>query len=272
MGEPTGAPTVVLETGLGSMSSNWGWVRRDLATSGRVVSYDRAGLGWSDPDDRPPDAARSAADLRTALHAAGIAPPYVLAGHSYGGLVVRMFADRYRAEVAGLVLVDASHPDQWTHIPASLGGRTVAAANLVNAGLARFGLLRVLHVEDSLIAGLPPREYAELRAFLARPRAWSTGARVLAAWRRYSRDQVNAARPLGDLPVVVISVGEQDRYAAVLTALQTAQATLSTNSRHVTVPDATHYTLVSEERHATVVADAVRAVLRSVATGEPVAP
>jgi pimeloyl-ACP methyl ester carboxylesterase len=272
IGEPAGGPTVVLETGLASMSANWAWVRRDLAASGRVVSYDRAGLGWSDPDDRPPDAARSADDLRTALRAARIDPPYVLAGHSYGGLVVRMFADRYPTDVVALVLVDASHPDQWTHIPASLGGRVIAATNRVNAGLARLGLLRLLRTEKPFIAGLPPREYAEMRAYLARPRAWSVGADVLTAWRRRTRRQVSDARALGDLPVVVLSVSEQDRYAAVLTALQVAQHTLSTNLQHATVTGATHYTLVSEQRYATVVVRAIRAAVRSAATGEPVAP
>src|SRR5206468_1586863 len=138
-GERTAAPTVVLEAGMGSMSSNWAWVRDDLARDGRVVSYDRAGLGWSDRSEGPIDAATGADELHAVLRAAGIGPPYILAGHSYGGLVVRMFADRYRADVAGMVLVDASHPDQWAHIPASLGGRTVALGNRMTALAARLG-------------------------------------------------------------------------------------------------------------------------------------
>ena len=136
VGEQTTVPAVILEAGMASMSSNWAWVRDDLARDGLVVYYDRAGLGWSDRGGGSMDAVTSAAELHTALEAAGIDPPYVLAGHSYGGLVVRMFADRYPDEVVGMVLADASHPDQWANIPASLNGRTVAVGNRVMALLA----------------------------------------------------------------------------------------------------------------------------------------
>jgi pimeloyl-ACP methyl ester carboxylesterase len=268
-GIPTAAPTVVLEAGMASMSANWAWVQDALAREGRVVSYDRAGLGWSEPGTGRLDAASSAAELHTALRAAGAGPPYVLAGHSYGGLVVRMFTDRYRDEVAGVVLVDASHPDQWTHIPASVNGRTVAVGNWVTALLARVGLLRLLRAERSYIAGLPAREYSEMRAYLARPEGWRVGADGLLAWGRQSRDQVNAARNLGDLPLVVLSVTEQSRYGEVLTRLQAELVTLSSNSRHVTVAGATHYTLVSEESHAAVVAEAIRAVASTAQSASP---
>jgi pimeloyl-ACP methyl ester carboxylesterase len=259
-GEPTGRPTVVLEAGMASMSANWAWVQHELAEQGRVVSYDRAGLGWSDTARGPRDAATSAEELHTALRAAGISPPYVLAGHSYGGLVVRMFTDRYPDEVVGMALVDASHPDQWVNIPASRNGRTVALGNRVTALLARFGLLRLFHAERPFIAGLPTRAYAEMRAYLARPQGWSAGADGLLAWQRHSRNQVNAARDLADLPLVVLSVTEQTRYAEVLTRLQADLVSLSSNSRHITVAGATHYTLVSQQRYAAVVSSAVRTV------------
>jgi len=261
-GTPTAVPTVVLEAGMASMSANWAWVRDDLAADGRVVTYDRAGLGWSDRGGAM-DAATSAANLHALLGAAGIGPPYVLAGHSYGGLVVRMFADQHPGEVAGIVLVDASHPDQWVNIPASRDGRTVAAGNRLTALLARVGILRLIRAERSFIAGLPAHEYAQMRAYLARPDGWTAGAEGLLAWSRQSRDQVNAAGDLGDLPMVVLSVTEQDRYAEVLTRLQADLATLSSNSRHVTVAGATHYTLVSERAHAAIVSEAVRAVIEA---------
>jgi pimeloyl-ACP methyl ester carboxylesterase len=269
-GERSAEPTVVLEAGMASMSSNWAWVREALAREGRVVSYDRAGLGWSDTGTGRVDAATSAVELHTVLGAAGIGPPYVLAGHSYGGLVVRMFADRYPSEVVGMVLVDASHPDQWANIPASRNGRTVALGNRVTALLARVGLLRLVHAERSFIAGLPAREYAEMRAYLARPQGWSAGADGLVAWGRQSRDQVNAACDLGTLPLVVLSVTEQHRYAEVLTRLQAELGSLSSNSRHVTVAGATHYTLVSKQDFAEVVSDAIRAVASAARSGGPV--
>ncbi|MFI5894947.1 alpha/beta fold hydrolase [Actinoplanes sp. NPDC051513] len=258
-GEPSLAPTVILEAGMASMSANWAWVRRELAEDRRVVSYDRAGLGWSDPGGTF-DAAASAADLHAALEVTGIGPPFVLAGHSYGGLVTRMFADRYPAEVAGMVLVDSSHPDQWARIPASRDGRTVALGNRMAALAARFGLLRLFRAERPFIAGLPAREYAEMRAYLARPQGWSAGADGLLAWARTSRAQVNATSGLGDRPLVVLSVTEQDRYAEILTRLQDELTSLSSTSSHRTVAGADHYTLVSKPEYAAVVSDAIRAV------------
>jgi pimeloyl-ACP methyl ester carboxylesterase len=271
MGENNASPTVILEAGMASISSNWAWVQREIAKSTRVVAYDRAGLGWSDPGEKPLDAAKSARDLHTALQRAGIQPPYVLAGHSYGGLVVRMFTDQYPDEVAGLALVDSSHPDQWVRIPTSRDGQMVAFANRVSALLTRFGLMRLFHLEESYIVGLPPREYAEMRAYLCTPTGWLVGADGLGAWRDFSRQQVNAARSLGDLPLVVLSVTEQDLYADVLTQLQTELPSLSSNSQHITVDGATHYTLVSMQEYAAVVSDAILRVVEAVRTGTPIA-
>jgi pimeloyl-ACP methyl ester carboxylesterase len=268
MGERSSHPTVILEAGMASISSNWGWVQREVAKTTQVVSYDRASLGWSDPGVKPLDAAKSARELHAALHGAGIPAPYVLAGHSYGGLVVRMFADLYRDEVAGVVLVDSSHPDQWARIPASKGGQTVAIANRVTALLARFGVMRLFHLEESFIAGLPPREYAEMRAYLSTPGGWLAGADGLVAWRDLSRAQVNATRSLGDLPLFVLSVTEQELYADALTALQAELPALSSNSTHVTVEGATHYTLVSRQEYAAQVSEAILQVVAAARSGE----
>ena len=109
-GETHGNPTVILEAGMASIAPNWAWVQAALAQITRVVAYDRAGLGWSDPGQKPLDAAKSARELHTALERAGIDGPYVLAGHSYGGLVVRMFRDLYPDEVVGLALVELLSP------------------------------------------------------------------------------------------------------------------------------------------------------------------
>ncbi len=270
-GEAKGSPTVILEAGMASISSNWGWVQNELAKITRVVSYDRASLGWSDAGTKPLDAAKSARELHTALARMGIEAPYVLAGHSYGGLVVRMFTHLYPDEVSGMVLVDSSHPDQWMHIPASKGGQTVAVGNRITALLTRFGVMRLFHLEESYITGLPPREYAEMRAYLSRSDGWLAGANGLIAWRDLSREQVNATRSLGNLPLFVISVTEQDHYADVLTELQAELPALSSDSKHVTVEGATHYTLVSMQKYATVVSNAILEVVEAVRTRESLA-
>ncbi|MBI1277581.1 MAG: alpha/beta fold hydrolase [Anaerolineaceae bacterium] len=261
MGESMDGPTVILEAGMASYSANWVWVQQELAKETQVIAYDRAGLGWSDPGTLPLDAAKSASELHTALRNAGCHAPYVLAGHSYGGLVVRMFADLYPDEVAGLVLVDGSHPDQWMSIPASRGGQTVERINRATAFLARFGVIRLFRLEKSYIEGLPLRQSAEMRAYLAQPEPWIVGADGLVAWRDISREQVNHARPLGNLPLMVISVTEQAVYADELTALQNELPNLSDSSQHITVEGATHYTLVSEKKYADIVSNAILKVV-----------
>jgi pimeloyl-ACP methyl ester carboxylesterase len=269
MGDESGKPTVILEAGIGSFSSNWAWVQKELAAMTRVVAYDRAGLGWSDPAPEPQDAQQSAKDLHAGLQKAGIPGPYVVAGHSYGGLVVRAFADLYPQEVAGMVLVDASHPDQWAHIPESRGGRTVAVGNRITGLLARLGIVRLFDMHASLTTGLPEQQAAELKAFLSTPQAWSVSSSVLEIWEQRTRPQINAARSLGDLPLAVLSVTEQAHYADELTALQAELPALSSNSFHLTVEGATHESLVAREEYARVVASAILKVMEAAQTGEP---
>ena len=235
MGKETGRPTILLEAGIASFSSNWAWVQSELAATTRVVAYDRAGLGWSDPASEPQDAQQSAADLHAALQRAGISGPYVVAGHSYGGLVVRAFTDLYPHEVVGMVLVDASHPDQWAHIPASKGGRTTAFANRITGILARLGVVRLFDLNSPLVDGLPERQAAEMKAILARPQAWVTSSGILSIWETRTRSIINGAHSLGDLPLVVLSVTEQALYGDVLTMLQAELPALSSNSFHLTV-------------------------------------
>jgi pimeloyl-ACP methyl ester carboxylesterase len=108
-----GTPSVVLETGLGAESEEWATVQRAVALLTRVCRYDRAARGASDPAPKPRSAVDLVDDLHTALRRVDLAPPYVLVGHSFGGLLVRLFAHRHRALVAGLVLIDAMHEDQF---------------------------------------------------------------------------------------------------------------------------------------------------------------
>ena len=104
----SGSPTVVLEPGAGLMSSTLGWIAPAVAQETRVCVYDRAGHGWSEPADSPQDGAQIATDLHTLLERGNVPGPYVLAGHSFGGLYVQSFAAQYPDDVAGLVLVDTT--------------------------------------------------------------------------------------------------------------------------------------------------------------------
>jgi pimeloyl-ACP methyl ester carboxylesterase len=260
-GPDTGGPTVVLEAGMGSFSPNWYWVQQELAPSVRSVAYDRAGLGWSRRSRRPRDAQTIAVELRDALSEAGIEPPYVLAGHSFGGLPVRAFADLYPELTAGLILVDASHPDQWVRWPTPHADRIIEVSQRVLGWLGWFGLLRALHLARGISAGLPARQAAELRAGAALPGCAATEAAQMGCWS-VSRQQLNVAAPLGELPLAVIGVSEQPVGGELLTALQRELAELTENASFEIVKGATHESLISDREHARVVADTIQAVVR----------
>jgi pimeloyl-ACP methyl ester carboxylesterase len=107
-----GSPTVILESGSGANSTAWANIQPEVSDTTRVCAYDRAGSGWSEPGPGPGDPQQIAGELHTLLGNAGIEGPYVLVGHSFGGLYVLMYADLYPNEVEGMVLVDSSHPEQ----------------------------------------------------------------------------------------------------------------------------------------------------------------
>ncbi|KRE31037.1 alpha/beta fold hydrolase [Agromyces sp. Soil535] len=268
-GEHLGGPTIVLEAGLGSFSPNWHWVQQALADRLRVVAYDRAGLGWSDPSPAPRDAATMAAELHTALHAADIEGPYVLAGHSFGGLVVRAFAELYRPETAGLVLVDASHPDQWARWPVPSADRIQLISLRISAAAARVGLFRIVDAFGAVSAGLPERQVAELNARFALPSTSDVEAAEMRAWEPITRPFLHRASALGDLPLAVIGVGVQPMGAQTLDALQEELPGLSMNSARRVIADATHESLIADREHASRVAEAILAVVDA-AGGESV--
>ena len=110
-------PVVVLDAGLGCFSLDWALVQPEIAQFAHVVSYDRAGYGWSDESPHPRTSRQIVRELHTLLCNAGLFPPYILVGHSFGGVNVRLFANEYPDEVAGLVVVDSPHELQTKKLP-----------------------------------------------------------------------------------------------------------------------------------------------------------
>src|SRR5215210_6539689 len=137
-----GNPTVVLDAGSGGMSAHWVRVQREVSGTTRVCAYDRAGMGWSEMGPDPRDAKQITSELHTLLKGAGIEGPYVLVGHSFGGMYMQTYAARYPDEVAGVVLVDSStDPDQFSHQPVMQDShRPQKQSFAVGSQLARFGV------------------------------------------------------------------------------------------------------------------------------------
>jgi pimeloyl-ACP methyl ester carboxylesterase len=223
----SGGPTVVLQAGLGGTSSAWSLIAPVVAASTRVCVYDRAGHGRSD-EAGPQDGIALATDLHTLLQRAGVAGPYVLAGHSSGGVYVRVFATTYPDEVVGMVLLDAQPADVFTAIPDYPPFyRTYHMVLIWAPTLARIGAL-------GPILGLSPDE-----SKVATARAQRDEVAALPT----ALDQAAALTTIGDRPLVVVTagIGQQAGWPAA----QDRLVGLSTNSAHRVVADATHDSLIT---------------------------
>lgn len=192
-----GSPTVVLESGLGDTYISWRKVQPEIARFTRVCSYDRAGLGYSDSSSGPRTSQVIAEQLHGLLQAAGIAPPYVIVGHSMGGYNVRLYASLFRNEVAGMVLVDASHPDQESRLPAELKnmeGSWLREAEFLEYTMP-FGIPRLLGLCDADVQ----QRAAECN--------WHSAREGLAEMKALSQSAAQTAvtGSLGDMPLAVLS-------------------------------------------------------------------
>src|SRR5579862_2795365 len=192
-----GSPTVILESGLGDTYISWRKVQPQIAKFSRVCSYDRAGLGYSESSPRPRTSEVMAEELHALLRSAGIAPPYILVGHSMGGFIVRLFASLYGTEVVGMVLVDSSHPDQDNRFPPEL--RNMEGTWLREAEFLEFttpfGIPRLMGLCDEE----PAQRAAECNFHTARE-----GVAELKAFPQ-SAAETAATGPLSDMPLAVLS-------------------------------------------------------------------
>lgn len=234
-----GGPTVVLEAGLGEAALSWATVQRQLATTTRVCTYDRAGLAWSEPAADAPTAMRSADALRTLLAAAGEPGPYVLVGHSIGATIVRLFADAYPTDVAGIVLIDPTNENAVI----SAGDPALPIIERRLQGLlAELGVMRLLGrslVADA-VGGTPPPEVLDAVPVLYGPNSHAATVRELETSVESAMRVRETARPgaWGEVPVVVISAGDSTPADS---AHHAALAGLSTRGRHIVAESGGHY-------------------------------
>jgi pimeloyl-ACP methyl ester carboxylesterase len=213
--EGEGTPTVILDAGAGGIGLSWELVRPAIAKVTRVVTYDRAGLGWSDPSPYPRDASTMALELHTMLVNANVSGPYILVGHSLGGPVARHFAAKYPNEVAGLVMVDSAHEQQMKYFPQAM-------VRMVNSMKGMLGIMKL--ISKLGIFALKPGlvqigENGKLSSELVTQMQGVMAASdchletMLAESENIFAAQVQPVATLGDLPLTVISHGQHDTNA-----------------------------------------------------------
>jgi pimeloyl-ACP methyl ester carboxylesterase len=203
-----GSPTVILEAGAGSPGLIWTYVQPEIAKSMRVCSYDRAGFGWSDSALGPLSPQQVATDLHTLLQSAQVTGPYILVGHSVGGVYVRAFTNQYPAEVVGMVLVDSTHEEQNVRFPQEY--REINKYQSAMVGFCRFvspfGGMRVTRFFD-MATSVYNMDVETGQVFLSTMyrtnycRAVVEETEALAA----PLGKVGSPGSLGDLPLIVLT-------------------------------------------------------------------
>lgn len=275
----SGSPTVVFESGLdinGSLS--WSAVHDEIAKTTRACAYSRAGIMWSDPKDGPQNAKAIAQDLHATLVKAGEKVPFVLVGHSLGGPYIMTYTKYFGSEVAGLVFVDASHPDQVQRFNAVTSYSPSDMIMLIKAGVAFAwtGAVRMVPLATQGVPHQPPKAVQAMAAY-----APTSLAHLLKEIESVDQTLAEAGsfRQLGSRPVYVLTsmmplpeealtalklTPEQGRqYKEIWKAMHAEEASWSSQSRQQLVADANHYIQFDRPD---IVIEAVRSVVKDVRT------
>jgi pimeloyl-ACP methyl ester carboxylesterase len=237
------------------------WIAAGVSQNSQVCVYDRAGRGWSDAADGPQDAVQTATDLHTLLNQAHIPGPYVLAGHSFGGLYVLTFAAQYPDQVAGMVLLDSTAPAMGP-VPATNTDDFVGRISMLVAATANLG---AAHLLGDSYDSLPPRSRDEARASVSTARSVQS---YINEFREGARSIHQAATLVNfaSKPLIVITAGRE--HDGSWLAAQDKLAALSTNSQHRVV-DATHASLVLDKTDAAAASQGIRDVVAAVRSSRP---
>jgi pimeloyl-ACP methyl ester carboxylesterase len=276
-----GTPTVVLEAAEFSLS--WDLVQPGVAKFAKVCSYDRAGLGWSARGPNPRTAGNIVRELHMLLQGASVDPPYVLVGHSKGGLFVRLYAHEYPDEVVGMVLVDSAHEEQELRFTESIArqnqrGRqqTVRLLGLMRP-LNRMGLLAPLlkRFSANLLGTIPERvREAGLAVALSDKFFTTVAEETMSLEENYAAARAAEITTLGDIPLIVLTAVDQfaalgrrlppeevEQLKAVVNELQAELSALSPNGKQVPVEASGHFIQVDQPQ---AVIDAIHEVVEAV--------
>jgi pimeloyl-ACP methyl ester carboxylesterase len=274
--EGDGSPTVIFDAGAGGISLSWELIRPVIARVTRVVTYDRAGLGWSDPSPRPRTADVMAEELHTMLINANIPAPYVLVGHSLGGPIDRQFAVKYPDDVVGLVMVDSAHEQQMKHFPEAMVKMAGAMKSMM--GLMKLmGKLNLFALKPSLAAigdngKLAKELVAQMQGVMASSDSHLEA--MIAESESVYAAETEPVSTLGDLPLTVISHGQldpaavppslgpevRDEYEAAWQKLQVEITSLSTRGRRIVAERSGHNVMFDQPE---IITDAILEMLHA---------
>jgi len=253
--EGDGGPTVVMDAGIGECSLGWGLVQPEIARFARVCTYDRAGLGWSDSAPTPRTSQQIVRDLHALLTNAGIGPPYVLVGHSFGGLNARLYASQFPEDVAGIVLVDSAHEDLPFRPP------LLIRCGLLTAPLGVPRLFGQFVVSENPIFDCHSKYPTAYPAIATGTKYLNTVRREWSAADESWSQARDAKTTLGDRPLVVLFASFTHEKFLVFKRLQMELAERSTKGKLIIVENSGHHIQHDQPE---VVIDAVRDVVADV--------
>lgn len=267
-----GSPTVILAAGLDDFSIFWSQVQPDIAKVTRVCSYDRAGLGWSEPSPSHRSSEILVDELHKLLVNAAVNPPYVLVGHSFGGALTRLFTHQYPDEVLGMVLVDAAPDDLFVRVPFwrnAIEGKLGLYRALVP--MSSFGLL-AFTPGSVPNRGMPKDVLAQYRAIAVSTDYFHTGVAENEAFEGNLAQVRNVNIDLGDMPLIVISRGYWDPVPGFSETenrqawqewqeMQSMLLSLSSNSRQIIAAESEHHIQLQQPE---LVVDAIRDVIQAI--------
>jgi len=256
-----GSPTVILAAGMGDFSVTWGAVQPEIAKTTRVCSYDRAGYGWSDPSPYDLTINGMAEELHTLLGSANVPGPYVMVGHSLSGLMVRVFTHNYPEDVAGMVLVDSTHEEQYIRLTAAIPkfGELLQSGN--ENGMRQYRFFRFLSSTGVMAlmpqfipnSGFPEAIFEQYKANWSTTNFFNTILAEAGALEEILADTRDMhITSFGSLPLIVLSAepagfdpnysdAENQILGQIRQELQSDLLTLSSDSKWIVAEQSGHY-------------------------------